>query len=405
MMAASHAAIARSSSRMIPAVIAPAPSSAMVAAPPKSPAPLQACLPFSVSSARASSISCRISVEVSSESFEKSSPIERSRRPVSCSVTARLRASACAAGRRPPAGRAGRRPRRARAGAGAGAAGGGGGGGRERVGQTGLADGRGPAGGRQLTIDARALLVAAAARGLQHARGGEPEREPAGGDRPRLAAGEVLDVAQDPVGVRLLQPRARALDAVGRLIGDLRRPLLALLAQLPRDVAQVGGVLVDLLAGLRGALVDLLAHPVAGLSGGLSYLLARLIADLLRLLLCLLLDAVSTVRGGGSAGVGGSCHCRSFSSRCRVGQRYPCERAGPRPRPEDGALPQVSGAAGARRARGATSAAGAARARRARRRASCAAPRRRPGRRGAASPPGGRGASCEGTSAHLHYGP
>ena len=62
---------------MIAAVSAPAASSPTTPAPPNRPAPLPASLPFSDSSALASAISWRTSVDVSAESFLKSSPNER----------------------------------------------------------------------------------------------------------------------------------------------------------------------------------------------------------------------------------------------------------------------------------------------------------------------------------------
>ena len=68
-------------------------------------------------------------------------------------------------------------------------------------------------------------------------------------------------------------------------------------------------MLLDLLAGLRRALVDLVARAVARLSGRLANLLAGLLANVLRLLLRLFLDAaVPAVRCGGGAGIGGSRH-------------------------------------------------------------------------------------------------
>jgi hypothetical protein len=80
--AATHVAIAVSSSATSPAVSAPSASSAAIAAAPSMPAPLPASLPFCWSSARASSISWRTSVEVCDESSLTSSPIGRSRASV-----------------------------------------------------------------------------------------------------------------------------------------------------------------------------------------------------------------------------------------------------------------------------------------------------------------------------------
>src|SRR3954453_3260010 len=158
------------------------------------------------------------------------------------------------------------------------------------------------------------MLIALAARRLEQARRHEAEREPAGGDGPRLAAGEVLDVAQDAIGVRVPHPGSDALDPIGHLMGDPRGTVLALLLQLLGDGAQVARLLIDLLAGLRRALVDLLADAVASLPLGLRELLARLLLDLLRLLLGLLLDAVAAAgSGGGGAGICRSGHRHSLS--------------------------------------------------------------------------------------------
>src|SRR6185312_14716234 len=104
------------------------------------------------------------------------------------------------------------------------------------------------------------------------------------------------------------------------LVGDSRRAVLALLAQLLRDVAQVARVLMHLLAGLGRPLVDLVASSVTRLAGGPAHLLARLVASLLRLLLRLVLDAaVVAGRPGGGAGVCRPCHVAAPSSRCESG--------------------------------------------------------------------------------------
>ena len=75
---------------------------------------------------------------------------------------------------------------------------------------------------------------------------------------------------------------------VGGLLGGLRRGVLALVAQLPARRAQGFGGRADLLAGLRRALVDLLAHARLRLLGAALELLLRF----LRLLLDLLLGVV-----------------------------------------------------------------------------------------------------------------
>src|SRR4051812_6418266 len=86
-----------------------------------------------------------------------------------------------------------------------------------------------------------ALLVALAAGSLEEPRGGEPEHEPSGHDRPRLPACEVLDVAQDAVGVRLGQVAADPFGPLGSLLRHAGRGVLALLAKLLADAAKVAG--------------------------------------------------------------------------------------------------------------------------------------------------------------------
>ena len=88
-------------------------------------------------------------------------------------------------------------------------------------------------------------------------------------------ATQVLHVAEDPVGVGVLQVAAEPLCAVGGLLGVAGRGVLALFAQLLRHrtcVARDGG---HPLAGLRRALVHLIASLLLGL--------ARLLLDLLLL--------------------------------------------------------------------------------------------------------------------------
>src|SRR3954454_10131856 len=126
-----------------------------------------------------------------------------------------------------------------------------------------------------------ALLVALAARSLEEPRGGEPEHESSGHDRPRLPAGEVLDVAQDAVGVRLGQVAAYPFGPLGGLLRHAGRCVLALLAKLLADAAKVSGRGRDLLAGLGGALVDLLADAALRLAGRLLGLVLGLARYLL----------------------------------------------------------------------------------------------------------------------------
>src|SRR4051794_14152707 len=112
--AASQLASTPSRSMIRKAVSAPAPSRPTAAAPVNMPAPLPACLPFSVSSALARSISCRTSVEVWSASCLTSSPIGRSRRSWSVSGPAAMSGPRVAARREPAAPRAARRHRATR---------------------------------------------------------------------------------------------------------------------------------------------------------------------------------------------------------------------------------------------------------------------------------------------------
>src|SRR4051794_18157219 len=251
---------------------------------PNIPAPMPACLPFSAISAFASSSSWRTRVVVSCESCLSSSPIGRSRRspPPFDSVAMSLplargreaagsrRAARDAGGRAAgvmlgrcdrPVGRLGRCDR--------------------PVGRLGRCrHGTVPEGRCASTGAGLARAVPLTARRLEEPRRREAEREPAGDHRPRLPPGEVLDVAQDPVGVRLAEVAAAALGALGGLVRQLGRRVLALLAELLADRAQVGGGRLDLPAEPRGALVDLVAHASAGLVGGLAGLLARLVGRL-----------------------------------------------------------------------------------------------------------------------------
>src|SRR5437868_14446587 len=124
------------------------------------PAPAPAILPFSASSAFASSISCLTSVFVWSASRLTSSAIDSSRRSCPSPLALMLGAPS-----RKPVGR------RARAR------------GDDRAGALRL-DRRGPL----PAVTAAALRIAGTARRLQEARRGEAGREPDRGDRERLPA-------------------------------------------------------------------------------------------------------------------------------------------------------------------------------------------------------------------------
>src|SRR4051794_12415061 len=123
-----------------------------------------------------------------------------------------------------------------------------------------------------------ALLVALSARRLQEPCSGDAEHQSANGKRPRPAAAEVLDVGQQLVTVRVVQPAADALDVAGGLIRDPRRLVLALLAQLLADGANVPGRRMHALAEIGRALVDLGPRLVGGLRLGLLCLLLSLLA-------------------------------------------------------------------------------------------------------------------------------
>jgi hypothetical protein len=98
---------------------------------------------------------------------------------------------------------------------------------------------------------------------------------------PRLTAAEVLDVAEDAIGVAVLEVVAEPLGALGSLLGELRRLLLALLAQLLADAAHVRCEPADALTGVGRPLVDLGAHGALGLAGGLLCLVLGLVLRLL----------------------------------------------------------------------------------------------------------------------------
>jgi len=73
-----------------------------------------------------------------------------------------------------------------------------------------------------------------------------------------------------------------------RTVGDLRRAVLALFAQLLAHTAEIAGGAADLLTGLPGPLIDLLLEGFPGLAGCLA-----------RLVLCLAGAALDLVLLGG----------------------------------------------------------------------------------------------------------
>src|SRR3954447_1461353 len=84
--------------------------------------------------------------------------------------------------------------------------------------------------GRQAAVSVR--LVAACARRLREPRREEAEHGAGARDEPRSLAGDALDVAQDPVAVRVGEIPAEALGPVGDAFQPLRLPLLPVAAEL-----------------------------------------------------------------------------------------------------------------------------------------------------------------------------
>src|SRR4051812_204443 len=251
-------------------------------APPNIPSPLPACWPFCATSAFARSSSCLTSVVVSSESCFSRSPIGRSRRSFPLWLSSTAMTSGLAEAAAHPCRRSGGGA--ADVAVGPHAVPGGvallGCGVRGAVARGGSRRPRGRDLRRRRVVARAPLLVALTARRLHEAGRRESEREPAGHDRPRLPACEVLDVVQDAVGIRLGQVAPEPLRAVRGLLGELRGRVLALLAQLLADTAEVACRGRDLLAGLCGALVDLLAHAALRLAGRLLRFLLGLVCDL-----------------------------------------------------------------------------------------------------------------------------
>src|SRR4029450_5680589 len=107
---------------------------------------------------------------------------------------------------------------------------------------------------RSATLDGSALRVPASARRLEGAAQGDADRQARDRDGPRPLTPDALDVAQQRVGVGVAQVAARALHLLGAAVGDPRRAVLALLAQLLGDAPDVAGGAEGPLAGLGGAL-------------------------------------------------------------------------------------------------------------------------------------------------------
>jgi len=67
------------------------------------------------------------------------------------------------------------------------------------------------------------IVVAARARGFEHARDGEAGRRGDGEERPRLRACEALGISEEPIAVGFFEVPTEAVDDVGRLVGQERR--------------------------------------------------------------------------------------------------------------------------------------------------------------------------------------
>src|SRR4051794_6689066 len=151
------------------------------------PAPFPACLPFSASSALASSTSLRISVVASSENCLRSSPalpplfwVMRSPDPGGSRHRLGGRADARSGARRC-------RTRELRT-------------------------------GGFVRLRALASAVSLAARGLQETSRRQSHDYPAGEHCPRLAPAEVLDVTEDSISVRVTQIAGGPIDPIRRLL-------------------------------------------------------------------------------------------------------------------------------------------------------------------------------------------
>ncbi|MCA5891868.1 hypothetical protein LEP48_00695 [Isoptericola sp. NEAU-Y5] len=140
------------------------------------------------------------------------------------------------------------------------------------------------------------VLGRAAVGVLRPAQQAPDEESGTGGDRderPRPAAGEVLDLVQDVTGLPLLEPLAQpvrdvgaALRQVGRVARVLARP--AHVGQLRTQVVQARGESLLLRAGLR-------RQPRPHVSEQVTSPLARLVRDVARPLLGLVGQVASGV--------------------------------------------------------------------------------------------------------------
>src|SRR3954470_21692963 len=132
--------------------------------------------------------------------------------------------------------------------------------------------------GRQAAVPVRVRVVPACARRLRESRREEAEHGAGARDEPRPLAGDALNVAQDPVAVRLVEIAAEALRAVGDRLEHLRLLLLLIAAELLRRLPECRARLRHLVARLGRPRVDLLPNALARV----LLRLGRLLLDLLR---------------------------------------------------------------------------------------------------------------------------
>src|SRR5918912_4264272 len=127
---------------------------------------------------------------------------------------------------------------------------------------------------RSRVARARMRPITLAARSLEKARRDEADDETSRGHGPRLAAGKVFDVVQDPLSVGVLEVLADLVQALRGLFRELGRLLFSDPAELVGrgpNVPSRGG---DLVSGLRRPLSELLRHAALGLPGGSLCLVA-----------------------------------------------------------------------------------------------------------------------------------
>jgi hypothetical protein len=129
----------------------------------------------------------------------------------------------------------------------------------------------------------RGVVGVVSAGGLDDPPGGESGRCAYRGRRRRVVLRRLLCCLDQLLAVGLLEIVTDVLDLLGRLLSDLRRTVLALLAQLTGDALDRLALRPDLLTDLRRLRINLCGGPILRLSGGCLRLLLGLPGDLLRL--------------------------------------------------------------------------------------------------------------------------